>query len=158
MRIHTNRPDEVRQAIRTAASILPGVSAELSSHGSRSHAGALEVSLEGNGRTGGQWGGTDHCSATWDEWGVIFAAIFTADHDALAGNVKCPIYADGDHFAWATGARFSPDELPEDTHPRHRWEYSGESVSGSYSVNACKRCTAVRRFVAYGRTWAELGA
>lgn len=161
MRIHTNDVQAVREAIREATASMPGVYAEHSAHGSRIRAGAVELRLEGNGRTGGQWGGTDNQSATWDEWGVVLQAIFDADPLAVAGGQKCPTYAGREHYEWATGRRFVafrdwPRGLPTDTHKQHRWEYMGDAVTRAYSVHACTRCSAVKRYLLDGSTAREI--
>jgi len=142
MRIHTNKPNEVRQAIYDATRKLPGVYATTASHGSRSHAGAIELSMEGNGyaKNTGQYGAGYEIGATWDEWGVVFAAIFDADPDAVAGSVKRPVYAGGDDYRRKTQYRFDADGLPEDTHRRHAWELAGPLVQ------YCKKCSAGRYF------------
>lgn len=134
MRIHTNHVAAVDLAIYEATRNLPGVYASTSRHGSRSHAGALELSLEGNGyaRNTGRYGAGEP-GATWDEWGVIFAAIFAADPDAVAGAVRYPTYAGADDYAHKTGGRFTPDGLPADTHARH-----------TFRDGRCVRCSAVR--------------
>ena len=142
MRIHTDNIEAVHVALCKATSQLPGVWATVSRHGSRSHAGALEFSLTGNGyrKNTGTRGASDDIGATWDEWGVAFAAIFTADPEALAGSVKHPTYDGADDFHRKTGYRFSEDGLPDDTHKRHNWQFGGMSQGDS-----CTKCTAVRR-------------
>lgn len=134
MRIHTDKLTEVHSAIRnTIFNVLPGVSAEIDWHKSRSRDGALELRLTGNGYASNFGEGQ---AATWDEWGVVFAAIFSVDPDATAGGTsKQPIYAGRDHYNLVTGHRFTPDGLPEDTHKRHKW-------IRNYAGTGCSKCSA----------------
>lgn len=150
MRIHTDKTNEVRAAIWRATGALPGVYAEVSEHGSRSRAGALELRLTGNSgryRNTGKWGAHWEKSATWDEWGVVLAAVFAADPHAICGTAKRPVYAGVNDFHWQTGERFvhAPPAietggraLPEDTHTSHHWDYVARDTV------ECTKCTAVR--------------
>lgn len=145
MRIHTDKTSEVRAAIWQATGALPGVYAEVSEHGSRSRTGALELRLTGNSgryRNTGRWGADGEKSATWDEWGVVLAAVYAADPLAICGSAKRPVYVGIGDFHWQTGERFAhvgPDNytLPEDTHATHRWDYVATGT------NECTKCTAV---------------
>lgn len=101
MRIHLNeRPYVLQTALDRARE--SGVVAEsvgftdYSLHGSRSHAGAVEVrlvswqKLPGEKRrrpNSGQWGNTETVfwAATWHEWGWFFAHVFDLDPTAKAG-------------------------------------------------------------------------
>ena len=136
MRIHSNTLTE--QNIRDAVALLPGVAVSVTSHGSRSHAAAFEVSLTGNGyrKNTGTHGAGDDLGATWDEWGAFLSAVFDEDPEALAGSVKYPTYRNGYEFHYITGDRFeNPGVLPSDTHKRHTWDYVG-------LTQTCKKCTA----------------
>jgi len=158
MRIHTNATAE---AIYVAD--LPGVSATITEHRSQTHARAFELQLSGNGKYGSQYGNSDFKSATWDEWGVVMARIFAIDPSTrMGGSAKRPIYADAEDFRWQTNGRFggwgevwlgsgpapfiAKPGLPEDTHPMHRWNFTGYSAAGSYSVAECKKCSALKRW------------
>lgn len=156
MRIHSNTLTE-RDAYDAAA--LAGVGFHrLSTHGSRSRAHALDVVLEGSGRTGGAWGNSgnagagSYVAATWDEWGIFLGELFRRDPDAHVPG----IYHDGEHYRWVTGARF--DALtPADQHKRHRWDAHGRSITGAYYVSECK-CGAIQRRMAPGRPWDEVAS
>lgn len=119
---------------------LPGVIVTATSHGSRSHRGAFEVSLESTSnsrKNSGKYGAGDEYAATWDEWGVFLARLFNLDANAVMGSVKHPTYRNAEHFHAVTGNRFESLELPEDTHKRHNWQYS-------VGVTECTKCSATR--------------
>ena len=149
MRLHTNTLTEsdIRDAARRA-----GVTLEhLGRHGSRKRAHAFEVALSGSGVTGGQWGGGGYKSATWDEWGIFLGALYRADAEMVAGNA----YRNAEHFRWVTSARY--DELtPAGQHYRHRWDFQGAVVTGSYWVYECKGCDAHMRRLATGYQWEDV--
>lgn len=138
MRIHTDKVAEVASAIyNTTFNSLTGVYANIRRHGSRSRDGAVELRLEGNGyaRNTGQYGADGYeQGATWDEWGVVLAAIFDTDPNAFAGSAKYPVYAGAGHFHAITCNRFTPEGLPGDTHKRHNWR-------GGYP-RTCTKCSA----------------
>lgn len=134
MRVHTNVLTTLD--VYKATEGLPGVYATAHRHGSRTHDGAIEISLEGNGYTGGQYHSTDKKSATWDEWGVVIARLLDVDPKAVFGTVKRPIYDGSSDFHRQTRWRFEDLELPEDTHKRHSWQYAGPRAQ------SCKKCTA----------------
>lgn len=145
MRIHTDKTSEVRAAIWRATGALPGVYAEVSEYGSRSRAGALELRLTGNSPR--YTADNQDRAATWDEWGVVLAAVFAADPHAICGTAKRPVYAGVNDFHWQTGERFvhAPPAietggraLPEDTHTSHHWDYVARDTV------ECTKCTAVR--------------
>ena len=135
MRIHTNTLTErdIYEACRKA-----GVSAPVfNRHGSRSHDHAFEIQLSGSSPYRSQ--GHGHHAATWDEWGVFFALLFTKDPGAMAGN-KSWGYRDSGDFHYKTARRFL-NGMPDDTHPRHKWRADGTG-EGMY----CERCTASLRW------------
>lgn len=147
MRIHTNDPDAVLDTIHGTTRKMHGVSANITKHGSRSRTGAIELKLTGTSNRRVNAGTARNIdrfnlpyAATYDEWGVVLAAIFEADPDAFAGSAKNPVYRDFDHFHYATGARFDSGGLPEDTHQDHRWEFvaPGEFACGSCSAVKCR--------------------
>ena len=141
MRIHTNNPDDVLDAIHGTTRKMHGVSANITEHGSRSRKGAIELKLSGTSNRRVNAGTARNIdrfnlpyAATWDEWGVVLGAVFGADPDA-----RCDYYEDADDFHYKTGGRFSAGTLPEDTHQDHRWEFV---APGEF---ACTTCTAVMR-------------
>lgn len=142
MRIHTDKTSAVWGAIYEAVRGLPGVYSDVSEYGSRSRKGALELRLRGNsGRhpNSGRWGAdSGEYAATWDEWGIVLAAVFDADPEAICGTAKRPVYAGADDYHWQTGERFAAGTMPEDTHVNHLWNWraTGEQE--------CRKCTAVR--------------
>jgi hypothetical protein len=154
MRIHTAA---TQQDIYRATADLPGVYAEITEHGSRTHAHAFELALEGNGSHASQWGTRDTQSATWDEWGVVMARIFAIDPDTrMGGSVKRPTYRDEEDFTWQTNGRFGAWDvtadgfvagpMPADTHPVHRWDWQGLDATKRYAVAQCKKCSALKRW------------
>lgn len=149
MRIHTNKVDEVHRAIWRATRKMVNVRVDIDEHGSRSRAGAVEMKLTGNSPrhpNSGRWGAdTYEYAATWDEWGMVLAAVYAADPDAICGSVKHPVYAGADDFHRQTGERFAgiqkgeaPNSLPADTHALHRWE------PVRAGAQQCRKCTATR--------------
>lgn len=149
MRIHTNLTySQMRDALSNSGAFWAGYRT-LTEHKSSSHPRAFEVALTGSSNSrpnSGTSGASDDYAATWDEWGAVMAAIFDADPDArMGGTAKRPVYADRDHFHFATGDRFRPvtyrpdTYLPEDTHARHSWDYEGEGVGFK-----CRKCSATR--------------
>lgn len=141
MRIHTSL-DYLDMRKLTEQSGAPISFHVLTEHGSRTHAHAWEVRLEGSGGRSntGQYGAGDFDGATWDEWGAFFGALYDADPDARCGGTsKRPVYARADHYHYVTGHRFHKrvhvaerhesgsvkltrvTYLPPDTHPRHNW-------------------------------------
>lgn len=113
--------------------------------GSRSRAARFDVILSGSSSRNQNFSrGSGNKAATWDEWGVFLAILFFLDPRM----VSTDHYSSGEHFDWATAGRYrlgSGFSLA-DQHRNHRWEYSGEAVTGAYSVHACTGCNAVRRF------------
>lgn len=146
MRIHTALDEgTIRQAIRAAGCTVE----RLNRHGSRSHAGSFDVILSGSSPRQGQAGG--YMAATWDEWGVFLAAIFARDPRA-----KCSgAYLDAGHFAWATGGRYGPTFELSGQHRLHRWQWTGQVVTRTYTVHECE-CGAVRRYLLNGTPWAAI--
>lgn len=140
MRLHT---DHLTAAdVHRATAKLPGVYAEVTEHGSRSHARALEVKLTGNGRVNASNTGY---GATWDEWGAVIGALYLIDPGAVWGSVKRPTYADAEHYHAVTGDRFRDGTLPADTHKQHRWDHV-RAVTGVW-MSRCNRCSATMRTV-----------
>src|SRR5690606_12983870 len=128
-------------AIYNAARALEGVRAETTRYGSRKRAAAIELGVSAEQRPGrrltnsGYYGAGYDYAATWDEWGVIFAAIFEAD-----ANATCAAYEDGYDFHWQTDDRFIDGTMPEHRHDMHRWQYTGAAgrAANSYAIYTCK--------------------
>lgn len=134
MRIHSDiiHPSDFYKVVRD----LPGVNVDVTKHGSRARNVAYELRLTGTS-TRRTMDGADQ-AATWDEWGVVFARLFDIDSNALAGSQKHPAYDGAGDFHYKTGTRFEELEMPEDTHPQHRWEYS-------LGATSCTKCSATMR-------------
>lgn len=128
---------------------------DLTAHGSRSHVRSLNLYLFGTSyhRPNGREYGPDEYAATWDEWGIVLARLFTVDPDAIVGSVKRPTYAGAAHFHWATDDRYRT-LTPDAQHKRHRWTWGGDAGNATtgrvYSMHACEGCDAVMRRGAYG--------
>lgn len=148
MRIHTTLD---LSDITSAAHAVPGVSVSaISRHASRSRAHGIEIKLHGSSSR--QTQSNDGNAATWDQWGQFIANVFDADPDAIVG-----VYPDQNYFTWFTSARFTPgSELPDDTHPQHKWDYTGRSAGGSYDVYSCTKCSAQTRRMAFGHSFEEI--
>lgn len=131
MRIHSNTLKA--SDFHAIVADLPGVSVEVSTHGSRIAARAFEVKLEGNS-TARNMSNTGY-AATWDEWGVFLANVFYLDGQALCGSAKYAVYRDEEHFHAVTRYRFEGLDMPEDTHPRHKWVWG-------VGITQCTKCSA----------------
>lgn len=142
MRVYTNVLTSRDIYAATAAAGMHGVYADVSEHGSRTHERAFEVTLSGNGtaRNSGRYGADSReQAATWDEWGMFFAALYEVDPDAVWGSVKHPTYKDSEHFHDVTGDRFRTLRW-KDQHKRHIWDITVPRVQ------QCRKCTAMRRW------------
>jgi hypothetical protein len=150
MRIHSNilTASDIGAAAQ-AAGIMVVTNEQ---KGSRSRARAFEFSFSGSGAHRSQWRAMDHRAATWDEWGIALAHLFTIDPDAIVPRV----YENAEHFHWATGDRYRT--LTRDAaHAKHNWlsgETFGRSAGGAYHVQACA-CGAVLRRLTHGMSWDE---
>ena len=136
MKIHTSM---TREQFVTAIDGLPPLRwHDWSEHGSRTHLRAFDFRLEGSGGRSntGLYGAGDYSGATWDEWGAVIGNLFRIDPDARFGDTKNPVYDGAGDFHRATMGRFEEPGLPEDTHPRHRWESSGNGYF------RCAKCSA----------------
>lgn len=136
MRLHTDTISEsdVYAAARTARVDLVG----FSRHGSRKRDHAFEVKLEGescrrpnHGKAG--WDSDYGYAATWDQWGVFIATLFSVDPDAIIG-----MYPTRNAFDAFTRYRFDADSFPSDYHGDHSWNGS-----------TCRKCSA-------GQEWQAL--
>src|SRR5690606_21142873 len=124
-----------------------GVYVTATGHGSRSHARAFEVRLEGNGghRNSGAYGAqTDEQAATWDEWGIFLARLYAIDPEMVCGTIKRPIYRNAEHYHWTTGKRFTW-LTHGGQHARHRWVF-GEADKVARTSRASCKCGAVKRW------------
>ena len=135
MRIHSDILTEQDIFKATQATGMENVNGDVSTHGSRSRARALNVLLTGNstsrpnsGKHGAQ---NDDYAATWDEWGIFLNALYEIDP-----NLVTPYYADAYDFHRKTNDRFT-DLLWENQCKRHNWEYS-PTMGG----HTCKKCNA----------------
>jgi hypothetical protein len=150
MRIHSDSLDslEIRKAARIA-----GVSfTRFDLKGSRSHEAAFDVILTG-ASSRHQNGGPDK-AATWDQWGIFLGTLFSVDAEMVCGTVKHPVYTSADNFHWTTANRFR-DITPADyvLGHNHRWQFTGEAVTGAYSVHECRSqdCLATIRYGDWAR-------
>lgn len=148
MRIHTNvlTTSDIHRA--TTAAAMRGVDAETMTHGSRSHARSIDVTLTGtstrrpNPGQGGHYRSDDH-AATWDEWGMFLAALFAIDPAAIVGTVRSPIYAGADHFHAVTADRFeSLTAGQQHGGAGHRWGWSQALGNVCERPNNGKPCDA----------------
>lgn len=135
---------------------LPVTWHKLDTFKSRTAAYGYSVTLEGSGgrNNTGMYGAGDYCGATWDEWGTFFGRLYARDPGAICGSPSRPTYSCAEDYHWQTGHRFVSGQIPADTHARHRWEYAGRSVTGSYTMRSCAKCSAVQRWLTRG-TWSE---
>jgi hypothetical protein len=149
MRLHT---DDLHPLLLRKAATLAGVTfTKFEQRGSRSRERAFDVILSGSSSRNQNMGGQDK-AATWDEWGIFLATLYTVDPAMTAGqNYEC-----ADHFHWVTGDRYRTLTLAEQ-HANHKWEFSGETATGAYMVHECGKCGAIRRFL-HHQTWAEFVA
>src|SRR6188474_3141328 len=103
MRLHTDILTAADVYAATISRGMRGVYADVATVGSRSHARALDVHLSGTSSRRVN-AGTSHVdrfaldhAATWDEWGMVIAALYELDPSAVWGSVKRPIYANAAH-------------------------------------------------------------
>lgn len=137
MKIHSDVLDyaDVQEALKG----MPGVFfITCEQRGSRSHARAFEVKLEGNSPRRAM--NHEDQAATWDEWGLFLNRIYEVDPEAVCGTVKHPVYANAGDFAWKTGDRFE-NLVHEEQCRSHIWRFAGVLYQ-----NSCTKCGAVRRW------------
>jgi hypothetical protein len=120
--------------------------------GSRSRVGSFEFSLTGSSNHAANFGG-GYKAATWDEWGIFLAHLFSVDPQAHCGKQS---YLSAEHFHWSTGNRFDSLTLAGQ-HKRHAWGMGQRCVTGSYSVSQCD-CGAVQRWILRPHTWEEISS
>jgi len=132
---------------------------EIDKTGSRSRDHAFTVHLTGESRRSPNRRGKNEPgtkAATWDQWGVFIAMLFSKGPDMVVGSVAYPYYEDSDDFHYRTGNRFVPRPLtdlvntateiraaywPADAHGDHRFKYNGVPFEQS-----CTKCSAVQRW------------
>lgn len=149
MRIHTDTVTvaNIYDAARTARVTLD----RFVVCGSKSRDHAFDITLQGESRR--NQNGGDGKAATWDQWGVFLAILFSLDE-----NLTIPrAYADGEQFAFRTADRFgAPDVVmtatgyqdkftsygePFDAHGDHTFRYSGMPRQ-----QECTKCSATQRW------------
>jgi hypothetical protein len=136
MRIHT---DATRTALLRAAAVAQVDMVRCDEHASRTHARAFEVSLRGDSkRRPNFYNGDGSYAATWDQWGIFLAEVFTADRETRCGGLKRPTYRDAEDFDAKTRYRFDGHgATPDDMHGDHTFRYSGTA-----GVQSCTKCSA----------------
>jgi hypothetical protein len=140
MRIHT---DASIQEIQAAISASGAYEAEDTMwHASQTHTHAFDVHLAGSSRRRPGFGSyADHYAATWDEWGLFFAALYRADANArCGGSVKSPVYANAGDYHRQTANRFLHGR-PDDMHGDHDFRFNGTLYE-----QKCTKCSAVKRW------------
>lgn len=167
MHIHTDKLThaDIVDAVRGAGvEISPNVwtvrltDAGVKHYGSRSRARSFRFMVQGTSSRAPGFNRAEfpgQKAATWDEWGMILAELFRRDPYAFVPDV----YESGEHFRWVTGGRF--DTLtPDQQHGAagHEWSGSYPNPTGVYYVTECtgNDCTATTRYMAHGRTFAEI--
>lgn len=150
MKLHTDTL--APRHIHAATGPLPGVYADVEPEGSRSRDHGYVIHLTADQRKGRRrTNNTGHrgsgyeseYAATWDEWGLFFAHLFTIDANLICGEN----YSGVDHYQWCTGNRFigTGGILNVGTaHDQHRWVWDGSNHRWHQST--CKgKCGAIRR-------------
>lgn len=141
MRLHT---DKITRADILNACARAGVVANsLTQNGSRSRARAFDLYLEGSSNR--QSNGRDHKAATWDEWGMVMADLYTLDPEAMWGN-KSWGYSDAEDFHLKTQNRFL-NGMPYDLHTQHKWtyDYHASMPLSDVAFHYCTGCSARTR-------------
>ena len=146
MKIHSTALDVLE--IRKTAELAGVTFTRFDLKGSRKRAQGYDIILAGHSPRR-QNGGED-MAATWDQWGHFLGTLFDLDPEMVT-----PYYVNAEDFHWQTGGRYRDFDIA-DEHVSHKWEFSGEAVTGSYMVHQCQ-CGAIRRFL-MNRTWAEFVA
>src|SRR3954468_14793548 len=131
MRIHADTL--THRQIDTAARAAGVRFVRRNDHGSRTRDHAFDVILSGDSpyRVNGN---PDEFAASWDQWGIFLASIFSADESVTITRV----YRDADHFHMITGDRFET-LTRADAHRLRRW-----TLKAPY-VQSCT-CGASRRW------------
>lgn len=117
MRIHTNRANYDTIAAATVYASGKGQGRvfidEASSHGSKSHNGAYEVKLVGDGShskrliNSGKHGAGEEYAPTWDQWGWFLAYLYASEP-----GIKCAGWYNGaTEFLVKTGGKYPIDQV-----------------------------------------------
>jgi hypothetical protein len=123
MRIHSDviTLADVYDAVARAGAYID----VLKQYGSKSRARAIELKLFGESpyrtNSGERGGSLDH-AASYDQWGIVLAALFAKDSD-----MKTPYYRDNVHFHNMHGGRYLTLTRAE-THPRHNWKSTDSGI------------------------------
>lgn len=132
MRIHTDKL--TWQDMNDAARIARVGFTRLGQYGSRSRNRAFDVILNGESRRRQNQG--EDFAATWDQWGVFLAVLFSRDPEMVT-----PYYTDKGSFDFRTFDRFDGDVWPADAHGDHTFRYSGIPYQ-----QKCTKCSAKQRW------------
>ena len=150
MKIHTDilSYEAIRSATVTAGAVY---TVNLERVGSKSRDHAFKLALTGT--SGRPANFREHEAATWDEWGMVLAYLYSIDPAMHCGKHS---YQSAAHFHWVTGDRFKT-LTPPLQHKLHRWEPRELSEPGfvarhGYSEGECK-CGSVQRWVIGQSFW-----
>lgn len=150
MRIHSDTL--TNRDLANAATIARVSFDKWEDKGSRKRDHAFEVTLTGESRrrpNSGNVGASDAYAATWDQWGVFLAVLFSIDPAMVT-----PYYKDATEFHYRTRDRFLPRSTrevvdnkivvthwPADAHGDHTFRFDGTPFEQS-----CTKCSAVQRW------------
>jgi hypothetical protein len=153
MRIHTCgaiTEDDIRHAAARAAVTFE----TLTQHGSRKQHTAYNVKLLGSSpyrpNSGHRGADGDAHAATWDEWGIFLAWLYSLDPF-----MATPYDQSADHFHWRTDRRFVYLHRVEQ-HRRHKWE-PNMYPRACYSEQFCE-CGARNRWLRPGVKFEDVRA
>jgi hypothetical protein len=114
--------------------------------GSRKRDHAFEVKLSGDSPF--RQNGGSEMAATWDQWGIFLAYLYSRDPDMIAqyyAKSKMPeLQSSKAIFEYATGNRFD-DLTLQQSHRRHRWEPILTEEGRGTCTSICE-CGAVQRW------------
>lgn len=136
--------DTLTEAQILAAVRQAGAYAErLTTHRSRSRTVAFDLVLSGDSprpANSGTRGANAHKAASWDQWGIVLAAMYSRDPHLVT-----PYYADAEQFHAVTVGRFDPvvgitSRTDPRYHANHRW-----NAPTDFRGREC-RCGAQRSF------------
>jgi hypothetical protein len=136
MKIHVS--NSVTPEILRKAAEVANVGMTFGECDSRSADHAFDILLTGHSKYRNM--SNTGMSATWDQWGVFLAYLFSQDEDMICGTVKRPTYNGFGDFNWQTDYRFARYGFPEDAHGDHKW------IVGEPYRQTCKHCSAVKRW------------